>query len=71
MWIDETDRSANRGSLVQADAHGADVAVARPVPVPPVRAETSSVLGRTVAGCCRRAGIAGQDGLPKRLSNSN
>jgi sortase A len=46
MGIDETTPSANRGSLVQVDAHRANVAFARPVRVPDVRAAASGVLGR-------------------------
>ena len=62
-------QATNRGPLVQVDAHGADVAFARPVRVPDVRAAASGMLGgaraararpvqlaceaRTSAPCCR------------------
>ncbi len=43
--MDETDPSANRGSVVQVDARSADVAFTRPVRVPDMRAAPSGVLG--------------------------
>jgi len=47
MEIDETGSKANRETLVQADAHKTNVALARPVRLPYVRPPVSSVLGRT------------------------
>jgi hypothetical protein len=56
MGIDETEPRANRRSLVQVDAHSADVALTRPVRVPDVRAAPSRVLGTTSAGGAVRDG---------------
>ena len=56
-YIDEAGANANRGSLVQADAHRANVALARPVRVPDVWAAASGVLGRTRTGFASRCGI--------------
>jgi hypothetical protein len=71
MEIDETDPSANRGFLVQIDALGANVAFARPVRMPDVRAAASGVLGRTIAGEAACDGIAARDRGPKRLGGRN
>ena len=70
MWIDETGSNANRGSLVQIDAHGANVALARPVRVPDVRAAASGEMGRTFTSRAARAGIAVRNTGPERLGNS-
>jgi hypothetical protein len=48
--MDETDPCANRRSLVQCDAHIANVALTRPVRVPDVRATSSRGLGTTSSG---------------------
>ena len=43
---------------MQVDAHSANVAIARPVRVPDVRAATSGVLGATSTGLPARGGLA-------------
>lgn len=52
VWIDETEPTPYRLSLVQADARYAYVALTRPVRVPDVRAASPGVLG-TIAACRR------------------
>ena len=71
MWIDETNPSANRGSLVQVDAHRDNVALTRAVRVPDVRAAVSGVLGTSFNGHAERDGIAARDGGRKRLVKGN
>jgi hypothetical protein len=58
MWIYETSSSAIRESLVQVDAHGANVALARPIRVPDVRAAVSGVLGSAFPGRHAQYGAA-------------
>jgi hypothetical protein len=60
MGIDETTPRANRGCLVQGDAHSADVARTRPVRVPDMRAAASGVLGTTSTGPTARDRYAGR-----------
>jgi len=71
VWIDETGSSANRGSLVQLDAHGAYVALARPVRVPDVRAAAPGVLGSTFTSRAARTGAAVRNTGPKRLGDGD
>jgi hypothetical protein len=70
MWSDEIDPSANRGSLVQVDAHRANVALARPVRVPDVRSAASSVLGATFTGHAARDAFIMRNAGTRRLGNS-
>jgi len=71
LGIDETTPSANRGSLVQVDAHRANVALTRPVRMPDVRTEVSGVLGRAFAGhtACERTAVRNPG--PRRLGSGN
>lgn len=71
MWIDETDPSSNREPLVQVDARRANVALARPIRMPNVRAAASSVLGTTCAGGAARPGITAWNAGQKRLDDRN
>lgn len=67
MWTNETGSGANHESLVQVNARGANVAVARPVRVQEMRPAISGMLATTVAGRITRAGIPGRDAGPERL----
>jgi hypothetical protein len=66
----ETDPSPSYGSLVQVDAHGVDVALAWPVPVPDVRAAAQGVLGASLAGRVARAPIAARDPGPQHFCDN-
>jgi len=56
----ETTPGANRGSLAQFDAHGANVALTRPARAPNLRAAVSGVLGTTFTGRAACDGVAGR-----------
>jgi|ERR1017187_2928867 hypothetical protein len=71
LWIDETDPRSNREFLVQVDARGANVALARPVRVPDVRAAASSVLGTSCAGRAARACSTAWNAGSQRLGGRN
>ena len=69
--IYEADTIEDRGSLVQVNAYGDDVAITRPLRVPDVRTAASGVLGRAVAVHTARGAIAMRNTGPKRLGNRN
>ena len=56
---------------MQVDAHGANVALARPVRVPDVRTAASGVLGTAFTGECRGMVLPRDVHGPKRLGSGN
>jgi len=70
LEIDETDPSANRGFLVQIDAHRANVALARSIRMPYLR-PASGMLGTTLSGHAACEGVAARNESSKRIRNGN
>ena len=56
---------------MQVDTHGADVALARPVPVSDVRAAASGVLGTSLPRRVARAAFVGRNASPQRLRDDD
>lgn len=70
MYLD-TDSSPDRGCMVQVDAFSANVALARPLRVPDLRAAAPGMLGGAFAGRAARAGATAPGAGPERLDGGD